>query len=133
VRDVHHSVDLDLRYALAWPDGQAGASSELVLVFEDGIQYTWREALTVSHVGGSREDLRLLHRIKTLFDGQILPDETVKDDGPPRKGSPGTAGMSAHLAPLPPWPASVRQDQKSAGARAADKTEQLNLLSELNP
>jgi hypothetical protein len=68
MNDVHHSVDLDLWYVPRM------RGKTLFLVFEDGVEYSIREALHISReeIGGA--DLRAVHAIKKVFGGRLLPD-----------------------------------------------------------
>lgn len=70
--DVHHSVDLDLWYKPRM------RGKTLFLVFEDGVEYSIREALHISReeIGGG--DLRALHAIKKAIGGRLLPDHGMR-------------------------------------------------------
>jgi len=52
-----------------------------VLRFEDGVDYTAAEALSLSRPGIIPADLRAIHRVKKAFDGEIL---TGPAEQPPR-------------------------------------------------
>lgn len=109
-RQVHHSVDLDMTYTPVWP-GQRGPDGRkrrsLALVFEDGTEYTWVEAMTVSHTGGSRDDLRALHAIKRAIGGRILPPPRPPRFWPPGKLQDGGSAGRSGIMPFAPTPYST--------------------------
>jgi hypothetical protein len=70
VNEVHHSVDLDLYYSPVAPQG-GGRGMEIL--FEDGVRYTMTEALHISRDELQGDDLRALHLVKRITDGQLLP------------------------------------------------------------
>lgn len=46
--------------------------SVLILTFDDGVSYTLAESLTLARGNPSPEDIRAVHYVKKLFDGDIL-------------------------------------------------------------
>jgi hypothetical protein len=62
--DEHYSRALDQHYEF---DGQK-------LTFEDGISYTLAEAVEVAKKARRDEDVRAVHLVKRVFDGEVLDD-----------------------------------------------------------
>ena len=50
---------------------------DLVLVFDDGVKYTLKEAVILAKGGAKENDLRAIHKVKAVFFGEVLdPDDT---------------------------------------------------------
>jgi len=60
--EKHRSDALGLTYTLD-PDG---------ILFEDGVRYTVPEAIAVSRSANHPDDVRAVHLVKKIFDGEIL-------------------------------------------------------------
>lgn len=59
-----------------------------ILMFEDGISYTEREAVALAKVK-SPADLKAIHAVKSVFGGEVTPDfEDDKNDSWFDKSSP---------------------------------------------
>lgn len=43
-----------------------------LFTFPDGVQYTLREALHISKTALTMEDVEAIHKVKNIFDGQVL-------------------------------------------------------------
>jgi hypothetical protein len=61
---VSHVKSLNQSYSF---DSRTGLAT-----FEDGVKYSAAEMVHVAHTGGSDVDIRALHLIKKLFDGEIV-------------------------------------------------------------
>ena len=46
--------------------------------FGDGVKYTMREALYLSASRASVEDLKAIHIVKSIFDGEIILPENME-------------------------------------------------------
>lgn len=63
---AHRSDALGLGYVLD-PDG---------IIFDDGVRYTLPEAMEVSRTARTDDDVRAVHLVKKVFDGDIIiPDK----------------------------------------------------------
>jgi hypothetical protein len=76
---VMYSLDLDMHYTVRvdpkhgseeYPEHGCGST---ILVFEDGVEYSLAEALHISRDELQTDDIKALHAVKKLFDGQLLP------------------------------------------------------------
>jgi len=72
---IQHSTDLDQFYTVYGkgsrrPDGTCRDS--MSLVFDDGIEYTVSEAVTISKGFPSKDDIKAIHAVKKAFDGEVL-------------------------------------------------------------
>jgi hypothetical protein len=65
--DYHHSPDLDLYYEPKM------RGKTLHLVFEDGVDYSFSEAMMIAQEQIAGEDLVALHAVKKALDGVLLP------------------------------------------------------------
>jgi hypothetical protein len=65
--DHHHSPDLDLYYEPKM------RGKTLHLVFEDGVDYSFDEAMMIAQEQIAGDDLVALHVVKRVLDGVLLP------------------------------------------------------------
>ena len=66
-----YSEDLELHYQFHRNRG--------VLEFEDGVEYTVRESLIISKGRPKPEELKKLHEIKKIFNGEFLTKEDLQE------------------------------------------------------
>lgn len=66
-----YSEDLELHYQFHRNRG--------VLEFEDGVEYTVRESLIISRGRPKPEELKKLHEIKKIFNGEFLTKEDLQE------------------------------------------------------
>lgn len=81
MNNVYHSTDLDLEYVPYQP-GQPTPEGDrrkcLRLRFDDGGLWSIGEALFASWEGLEGDDLRAIHRVKRIFDGELQTQAGVR-------------------------------------------------------
>ena len=80
IRQAHRGLDtLAKQYVPALNKNYRYHDNRKILEFDDGTEYTLREAVIIAQGKPTDEDQRAIHLVKQVFDGVVMTEREIKD------------------------------------------------------
>lgn len=80
IRQAHRGLDtLAKQYVPALNQNYRYHDNRKILEFDDGIEYTLREATIMAQGRANDEDQRAIHLVKQVFDGVVMTEREIDD------------------------------------------------------